>query len=344
VVATNRLGYLGAMSMPLFRPHGAAGAISPHGAVSELTCAELAKLLRRLDGDDATEQPTEPPPIAATITWPVADDLAGQLAESLPLDAGPSHDAPPPPESESKSAAEDREKPPSQRDLALAALLADPPPHDDDATLDLLYTCWPRQTLGATDPDLLAVASNLARCFGRPGKTPMAAARAWRMLDPGTFEAEFSALLETIVGAIDDWQAHQSEFLILDFGEIDLIEILFEGLHPGRHQHVLASVMSIKALSHRRLGLLRRVPARLRRLLEPLVEAGQREAALEELAHAKELMRRVADPLGFAPIIETAERTAQELDKLARQVAGESAPPAATPPLAASLPLGRIGG
>ena len=338
MVATNRVGYLGAMSMPLFRPH------STTGAISELTRAELAELLHRLGGDDAAEQPPERPPLAETIIWPVADDLAGQLADSLPLDEGPCHDAPPPPESENKSAEEAREAPPSQRDLALAALLADPPPHDDSAALDLLYICWPRQTVCATDSDLLAVAKNLARCFGRPGKTPMAAARAWRMLDPTTFEAEFCALLEAIVGAIGDWQERQSEFLILDYGEIDLIEFLFEGLHPGRHQDVLASVMSIKALSLRRLGLLRRIPPRLRRSLEPLVEAGKREDALAELDHAKELMRRVADPLGFAPIVETATRTAQELDKLARQMAGESAPPATPPPLAASLPLGRVGG
>jgi len=352
--------------MPVFRPHPA---FRPHvvaAQAKDLTTAELAALLWRIGdtkgedraGDDGGE------PAVPAITWPVADDLADALAASLPLDevaaTEVAEDEPPAAMSleemvaaltaarlaEDETVVVDPPTPPepTERELALAALLAAPPTLDDAHALDLLYLCWPRHTAATADSDLLAVANNLARFFGRPGKMPMATALAWRTLDPIAFEADFAALLGAIVGAIDDWQERESEFLILDFGEIDLIEVLFEALHPGRHQDVLAAVMSIKALSNRRQGLLRRMPARLRRAVEPLVEAGQREAALVELAHAEALMHRIAEPLGFAPIIEAAARAAQDLDKLMRQVAGDGAPPPPAPPLAGSLPLGRIGG
>ncbi|TAN79406.1 MAG: hypothetical protein EPN20_00480, partial [Magnetospirillum sp.] len=65
---------------------------------------------------------------------------------------------------------------------SLARLLLTPP--DDFAAQDLLHDCWPRGSASITSRALLAVAVNLSRNFGLPGKLPMAAAKAWRMLDP----------------------------------------------------------------------------------------------------------------------------------------------------------------
>jgi len=206
-------------------------------------------------------------------------------------------------------------------EAALAELLAHPPPSDDFRALDLLYACWPRATILSTDQKLMDVARNLTRNFGLPGRLPMASSRAWKMLDTVTFEPETSDCLAMISRFVDVWHRSQENFLILDFGEIELIEYLFESLHPGRHASALVTVMNFKVLSSRRLGLLRRVPNRMRRMVEPLVAAGRTEAALVELGHAKALLRRIADPLGFAPVVEAAVKAEETVDKIIAQVA-----------------------
>ncbi|MBX9635005.1 MAG: hypothetical protein K2X44_08495, partial [Magnetospirillum sp.] len=64
---------------------------------------------------------------------------------------------------------------------SLAVLLSDPPPPKDFIALDALYNCWPKATVNSNSRALLAVAHNLSRNFGLPGKLPMASSKAWRM-------------------------------------------------------------------------------------------------------------------------------------------------------------------
>lgn len=206
-----------------------------------------------------------------------------------------------------------------------AALLATPPAITDSEALDILFAGWPRDTANSASPELLAVARNLACQFGLPGRTPLAASRAWRMLDPATFEAEFAAQLTAIETFIRDWQTQRESFLILEFGEIELIESLFEALPPGRHAALLTNVMNFKVLSGRRLGLLRRIPMRLRKTTAPMLAAQRHSDALTAMADAKALLERIADPLGFAPIVEAANSATREVEKLMRQAATAAA-------------------
>lgn len=229
---------------------------------------------------------------------------------------------------------------PARQD-ALAQLLSDPPPPQDFIALDALYACWPKNTQDCPSRALLAVAQNLSRNFGLPGKLPMASAKAWRMLSPTVFEAELAQRLSDVGSFIADWQKTQRTFLILEFSEIELVEYLFEALHPGYHADILAGVMNFKVLSNRRLGLLRRIPARIRRQVAPLLP-DHKEKALVEMAHAKALLERVAGETGFAPIVETAAKAVEELDKMMKATANIGAPPPPPGP-GGGLALGRIG-
>lgn len=223
---------------------------------------------------------------------------------------------------------------------ALSVLLADPPPTDDFAALDALYACWPRGTQDSPSRVLLAVAMNLSRYFGLPGKLPMAATKAWRMLSPSLFEAELAQRLTDIGNFIAQWQATQRTFLILEFGEVELIEYLFEALHPGYHAELLAGVMNFKVLSNRRMGLLRRIPTRLKKQIAGLLP-DRNEEALVELAHAKALLELMAGN-GFAPIADAAGKALEEVEKMMKAAANAGAPPPAIPP-GGGLPLGRMG-
>lgn len=223
---------------------------------------------------------------------------------------------------------------------ALARLLADPPPSNDFAALDALYTCWPKHTADSSSRALLAVAQALSRQFGLPGKLPMAMAKAWRMLSPSVFETELAQRLADVGTFIADWQKTQRTFLILEFGEIELIEYLFEALHPGYHADILAGVMNFKVLSNRRMGLLRRIPMRIKKQIAPLLPANK-ERALTELVHVRALLERVATETGFAPIVETANKAQEEVEKMMKAVANIGAPLPA--PGAGGGALGRIG-
>jgi hypothetical protein len=230
-----------------------------------------------------------------------------------------------------------------QRLDALASLLADPPPPSDFVALDALYACWSKNTHDSPSRALLATAQNLSRNFGLPGKLPMASSKAWRMLSPVMFETELAQRLTDIGTFIANWQKTQRTFLILEFGEIELIEYLFEALHPGYHADLLAGVMNFKVLSNRRMGLLRRIPNRLKKQITPMLP-DNKEAALILLAHAKALLERIADPSGFAPIVDTAGKMQEEIQKMMKAVANVGAPPPVPPPNGGGgMPLGRIG-
>lgn len=229
-----------------------------------------------------------------------------------------------------------------ERTDALEALLADPPPATDFAALDLLTACWGKNAHGVTSRALLAAAQNLSRNFGLPGKLPMASCRAWKMLDAETFQDELADRLGAVGAFIADWQRSQRTFLILEFGEIELIEYLFEALHPAHHLDLLANVMNFKVLSNRRMGLLRRIPTRLRKQVQPMLP-GRFQEALVLLAHSKALLEKIADPNGFPPIIDTAGKALEEIDKLMKQAASAGAPPLPGPPGGGGMALGRIG-
>jgi hypothetical protein len=220
---------------------------------------------------------------------------------------------------------------------ALVALLA--PPATDFAALDLLSACWPRGSHNVTSRALLAVALTLSRDFNLPDKLPMAAARAWQLLDPVVFQTAMAKRLTAIAEFISSWHQNQARLLVLDFGEILLIEHLFEALHPGDNIDLLERVMGFKPLSNRRLGLVRRIPGRARHALAAMGTT-TRDEALATIAHYKALVERLAQPGTWAPIHEVAVRALDDINKLMAFVAGSM--PALTgesPPLA----LGRIG-
>ena len=221
---------------------------------------------------------------------------------------------------------------------ALAALLMTPA--DDFAAQDLLHECWPRGSINVTSRALLAVAVNLSRNFGLPGKLPMAASKAWRMLDPQIFQAALAQRLAAICDFIFAWQRSQFNFLSLEFGEVELIEYLFESLHPAHNSELLASVMNFKVLSGRRFGLLRRIPVHARRVVDGL-GARRQDLAVVHLQQVRALLVRLERPDGFPPIVEAATRALADVDKLIKQVSAPAAPPPDEPPRP-GLTLGRM--
>ena len=209
---------------------------------------------------------------------------------------------------------------------ALAKLLDDTAPAADFDALDLVYGCWGKTTHDSDSRALLAVAQQISRNFGLPDKLPMASTKAWKMLDNKLFAPELADRLEQVGQFIVDWQKTQRIFLILEFSEIELIEYLFEALSPADYPELLAEVMNFKVLSNRRMGLLRRFPARLRKQTQPMLP-DRKEEALVVQAHGKAFLQRIADPRGFAPIVDLAGKMLEEVEKLMKQTANTGAPP-----------------
>lgn len=196
----------------------------------------------------------------------------------------------------------------------LALLLSDPLPVDDFRASDLVRDCFASHGAnGVPSRALLAVAIRLTREFGQPTRRPLAADRAWRMLDPVTFEDEMAEQLNAIRDFISNWQKTQQTFLVLEFSEIDLIEWLFECLHPGRHSDVLFEVMNFKVLSNRRQGILRRIPHRVRKFVK---DSGGGHEAVLYAAGTRAYLNRIVTTHGFTPIVETATLCLEEVEKV----------------------------
>ena len=210
---------------------------------------------------------------------------------------------------------------------ALATLLLDPPPSDDFRAADMVRACFePMPDGGSRSAALLGVATRLALHFGSPIHLPMATTLAWRMLDRDLAETESAAQLLAISRFIDTWQKTQQTFLCLHFSEIELIELLFESLHPGRHAEILTKVLSFKVLSNRRQGLLRRIPHRTRKI----TAASKTNAAdaRNYLEGTRAFLDGIVSNGGYLPIVEAATTALSEIDKII-----EAAQP---PPVAAS--------
>ncbi|CAA7627827.1 Alanine and proline-rich secreted protein apa [Candidatus Terasakiella magnetica] len=217
---------------------------------------------------------------------------------------------------------------------ALARLLADPPPTADFEATDLLHDCFSRGTRNCANPVLLFVARNLTRNFGRPAHLPIASGKAWTMLDSVLFANDMAEQLNQICKFIQSWQSEQKTFLILDFGEIELIEYLFESLHPRHHGGLLVRVMEFKVLSSRRLGLLRRIPNRVRRIAQ---QTGP-DTALAYANDTLHLLEIIAREVGFKAVIEAAEAARTEVEKIAAPLKAAPSPPPPPRPTLASAP------
>lgn len=216
---------------------------------------------------------------------------------------------------------------------ALDRLLGDPPPANDFEASDLLHDCFPRGTRHSDNRVLLAVARNLTRRFGRPGRLPIASGKAWTMLDPAVFADQMAAQLAEISRFVLGWQAENKNFLILEFAEVELIEFLFEHLHPRRHGGLLLKVMDFKVLSARRTGLLRRIPARVRRHLQHGGPAG--------LAYAQDsatLLQVIERQAAFRPVAEAAALSRAEIERILARLAPPPAQAEAPVPAAAVPP------
>lgn len=223
---------------------------------------------------------------------------------------------------------------------SLDRLLSDTLPSQDFEAADLLHDCFLRGTRHSGNRVLLAVARNLTRNFGRQGRLPMASGKAWTMLNPALFADQMAAQLAEISDFVLGWQAQEKTFLILEFAEVELIEYLFEHLHPRRHGILLIQVMEFKVLSTRRAGLLRRIPARVRRFVQHT--AGADPAV--PLTYAKEtatLLELIEKRVSFRPVTEAAAAVRAEVEKIIDQLAPNDAslPPGAS---GGGLPLGSI--
>lgn len=208
----------------------------------------------------------------------------------------------------------------------LALLLGSPPPDKDFIAADLVRDCFAEYgSSGIRSRALLAVATHLAQTFGSPNRLPLATARAWRMLDSTTFEDEISEQLGAIGHFIANWQKSQQTFLVLEFGEIELIEFLFEALHPSHHAQRMMEVLNFKVLSNRRQGILRRIPHRVRKAVQDL--GGRGQEAQDLVASTLAFLDLVATTHGYPPIVEAASAMREELAKLLEKVQ----PPPALP-------------
>lgn len=224
---------------------------------------------------------------------------------------------------------------------SLDRLLSDPPPALDFEAADLLHDCFPRGTRHSANRVLLAVARNLTRHFGRPGRLPMTSGKAWSMLNPAVFGDQMAAQLAEISDFILAWQAREKSFLILEFAEVELIEYLFEHLHPRRHGVLLIRVMDFKVLSTRRAGLLRRIPARVRRFVQHTAGADPKVPLTyaRETAHLLDLMEK---RVTFRPVAEAAATARAEVDKIIEQLAPAAGAPLPPPAGGGEADIGHI--
>ncbi|WP_146747669.1 hypothetical protein [Paramagnetospirillum kuznetsovii] len=217
----------------------------------------------------------------------------------------------------------------------LAELLSDPLPRSDFQVSDMVRDCFAAfGNSGIRSRALLAVALHLSRHFARPSRLPLATTRAWRMLDSATFEEEIAAQLSTIGRFILDWQKSQQTFLVLEHAEIEMIEIMFESLHPGRHPKEMAEVLNFKVLSNRRQGLLRRMPHRLRKAV--LDAGGRGPEAVAYVTAAQAFLNEVASGRQYQPIIDAATAALEEIGKTAEKVLPPAQPALPAPPGAAA--------
>jgi hypothetical protein len=122
-----------------------------------------------------------------------------------------------------------------------------------------------------------------------------------------------AAELGSIHAFISDWQKTQQNFLVLEFAEIELIEWLFENLHPGRHSDLLFEVMNFKVLSNRRQGILRRIPHRVRKFVK---DSGGGHEAVLYTAGTHAYLNRIVTTHGFTPIVDTAATCLEEVTKV----------------------------
>lgn len=220
-------------------------------------------------------------------------------------------------------------------DLASVALLLDPPPDLSDLdALDALQSAFPRNTKLSHNRVVLAIARSVTRGFGTETRLPLTAAKAWAMLDSTFFSDELAEQFDQIAKFILGWQSDKKDFLLLDPSEIGLIEYIFEQLHPRRQGILVAKAMDFKALSLRRLGLLRRIPMRVDQMLRNGEANGNLETAVTYAKDCLALLDHIARPGGFQPIIDEAKVSAAKIVKAVQR---------ATTPPALAAPPGAVG-
>ncbi|CAA7627384.1 hypothetical protein MTBSS4_80030 [Magnetospirillum sp. SS-4] len=197
----------------------------------------------------------------------------------------------------------------------LALLLGNQLPDKDFVAADMVRDCFAEfGSSNIRSRALLAVATRLAQGFGSPDRLPLATARAWRMLDPETFEDEMADQLTAIGHFITNWQKSQQTFLVLEFPEIELIEYLFESMNPARHAPQMMEVLNFKVLSNRRQGILRRIPHRVRKAVQDM--GGRGPQAVEVIRTSLDFLDQVVTSHGFTPIVDTAAAMREEVAKL----------------------------
>lgn len=206
-------------------------------------------------------------------------------------------------------------------DLSAIVLLLEPPEDLMDLeALDALQSAFPRGTKMSRNRVLLAVARAVTRAFGTETRLPLTAAKAWAMLDTQFFTDAVAEQFDLISRFIVNWQSEKKDFLLLDPSEMDLIEFMFERLHPRRQGILVAKAMDFKALSMRRLGLLRRMPMRVDYMIRAAEAGGDMDGAIANAKDCLALLDHIARPGGFEPIIEEAKASAAKIVKSVQRV------------------------
>ena len=198
--------------------------------------------------------------------------------------------------------------------------------------LDLVQIAFPRSTRRSHHAAGLAIARVATQPFGTENRLPLTALYAWSMLDHVQFGDAFAAQFSAISAFVLNWQTDERDFLVLDPSEIALIELLFEGLHPRKHGLLAAKVMDFKVLSNRRMGLVRRFPTRVERMLDAATSPESTEAAIGYAKDCLALLDHMARPEGFTPIIEEAKLAAAKIVKAIQKTM------ASQPPVLPALP------
>jgi hypothetical protein len=322
-------GLVGAIAMvvkhtlaAIFRPIRRCGVIIPHilnaiGWVSMVAPRTAAARPVHQLANSSVSHGAAYQPVRDAVAEETVEDLVAAVLADLPAETG------------------DSRLPPDTG--AVAYLLGSPPPTSDAEACRALRAAFPGKDMGQNNSRvLLAIAITLTSRIAGPGRLPQAATQAWRMLDAVVFEREFASQLHHITATIATRQADRAAIITLEQYETDLIEFLFETLSPERNAPLLSEVLDMRVLSNRRVGLLRRIPYRVKRFIET-----HPQGALIRAVAVEDFLDGICHHHPYPPIAEAATEAMEQVKKMVDALTtAPAAPP--TPPPAKGAALGNI--
>lgn len=193
-------------------------------------------------------------------------------------------------------------------------------PEEDFKALDEVRRQWGRVDGSVRCLHLVRAALRLASWVGSPRSRPLAALAAWNLLDPSLMGDAAQACLSRIMDGLLAEQASSSDLVVLDPVEVELIGILYERLNPENPEDLvqMRRLMELKMLSVSRLGLLRRFPTRVKRLVKSGVPAAKASAWARAAA---EHLDGLAQTAGWELLREAAATSRESCAALAERLA-----------------------